>query len=307
MTTAAENPVQLAPLAADEFARYAPFAWALTQDLTRCGYPVYTDGVKGEEDFLALARRSLQDQNADILLAKQGGEVIGWLQYYYLADDALVSLDACCIQRDTPRVLSAFWEYAARRFPGARMMLGFPGENTDAIGFLQDQGFEKLEELYNHMLLSAVPAPNEQPLPLCAPASEGQPLPPGVQRLTPQTFADFRRLHAPGETDMYWTTDRLLEHLDDWIILLYYDGEVPRGALWMIKAGPMWEIFGIDQPQGASDDACRALLEAAATFAKAVGARAVNFLCEKEQCGALRQAGFAYVCGYTCWQKRLPG
>lgn len=321
----------LRPLRPEEFESCAEWAWSLTQAPHRCGYPIYTDGVKTKADFLALARRAQADPHAGILLYTQNGVAVGWLQYVHLPQDSYLSLDACCVAADTAGALAAFLAFARQRFGGCQLVLGFPADNTDATGFLRGAGFTLAERLYNHSLHCPPP-----------PAA---PLPAGVRRVTPDNFAEFRRLHARVETDMYWNSDRLLPRLADWVLLLY--GAPATGYVMLTDAGPLadgpvWEIFHLQPPtlasaaapksaapladtaapQGAASDgapteglpslpspppdaACQALLQGAVAAATAAGARHVIYLCEQELCPLLAAAGFTPVGVYECWTTQL--
>ncbi len=284
----------LRPLRPEEFESCAEWAWSLTQDPRHCSYPLYTDGVKTKADFLALARRALRDPHAGILLYTQNGVAMGWLQYVHLPQDSYLSLDACCTAQDTAGALAAFLAFARQRFGGCQLVLGFPADNTEAIGFLRGAGLALAERLYNHSLHCPPP-----------PAA---PLPAGVRRVTPDNFAEFRRLHARVEADMYWNSDRLLARLADWVLLLY--GAPATGYVMLTDAGPLadgpvWEIFHLQPPPLASDAACQALLQGAVAAATAAGARHVIYLCEQELCPLLAAAGFTPVGVYECWTTQL--
>lgn len=45
-------------LKAPEFDTYIDFAYELSQDMTRSGYPTYCDGIKTRENFISRTKKS---------------------------------------------------------------------------------------------------------------------------------------------------------------------------------------------------------------------------------------------------------
>lgn len=287
----------LTPLQPGEFDRYLAFAWALAQKPAHCSYPIYTDGIHTKEDFCACARRVRDDANAEILLFCSGGAVEGWLQLYWLREERYLSLDACCVRRGAAQALAELLALAGARFPGFLLTLSFPDANTEAAGFLAAQGFLCVERTcHNTFDLRQNAPPPSRPL----------------RRVTAETFADFRRLHAPYEAEMYWTSDRLLQRLGDWHILLLdappeAGGRTqPAGAVYFTGAGRALEIFGLDFAHKRFDDGvCRALLAGALAEARRLGAPHLLFLCEEACQPAARALGFSCAGRCLCWQKQL--
>lgn len=49
----------------EEITQYADIAYELAMDPTRCGYPVYYDGMKTKEEFISKLWRSLREPNRE--------------------------------------------------------------------------------------------------------------------------------------------------------------------------------------------------------------------------------------------------
>lgn len=281
----------LTPLQPAQFAQYADFAYQLALDPARSCYPAYFDGVKTRDGFLRAAREALESQTAEILLFVQSGRVQGWLQYFWTADERYLQLTACSVASDTAAALSEFLSYARGRFAGFSCVCGFAEENTQALAFLQANGFSCLERLCSN---TCVPAR----LPEIAPRA-------ALVHVTRENFGRFRALHAHVEAQMYWTSDRMCKTLERWQILLLEDGGADVGAVYMTGEKPVLEVFGVDLAPGAQDGAYIALLTGALWQAKRLGAQYVTYLCEPAREAQVQAAGFQRIGEYVCLQGRL--
>lgn len=281
----------LTPLKRAQFAQYAEFAYQLSLDPARSCYPAYFDGVKTRDDFLRAAREALESETAQILLFTQNGRVQGWLQYFWTADERYLQLTVCSVAAGTAAALAEFLLYARRRFAGFSCVCGFAEENTQALAALQEAGFSCIERLCNNAcVLARLP--------------ERFPCPPLV-RVTRENFDRFRALHAPAEGELYWTSDRILQTLERWQILLLEDGGADVGAVYMAAEESVWELYGAEAVPGAPDAVYAALLAGALRHAKRQGARYVTYLCEPAREAQAQAAGFTRVGGYVCLEGRV--
>lgn len=82
----------LIPLQEKDFDKYVDFAYELALDPARTFYPVFFDGIKTKEDFIARARKAFSKPEDEILLYQADGAVEGWLHYYHLPEDHYIQL-----------------------------------------------------------------------------------------------------------------------------------------------------------------------------------------------------------------------
>ena len=82
----------LIPLQEKDFDKYVDFAYELALDPARTFYPVFFDGIKTKEDFIARARKAFSKPEDEILLYQTDGAVEGWLHYYHLPEDHYIQL-----------------------------------------------------------------------------------------------------------------------------------------------------------------------------------------------------------------------
>ena len=273
-----------------EFDLYIDFAYELALDLTRSGYPTYTDGIKTKEDFIERAKRYLADERDGILLYERNGRVCGWIMYFTEPEEKYLQTGAFNIESGTKEALDEFITFARENFPGFDLHLGFPAENTEAVSALEALGFEKIEESYNNALDYETYA--------LRPEDER------VIEITRENYPIFAALHT--QDDMYWTAERILPKLDDWKIFAYIEGGKALGAVYFRSFPELSEIFGMDFEGGVhNSDLFRKLLASALNCDKKLGTKHMVFFCEEQEQADALAAGFRYVGKYVCYKSKL--
>ena len=280
----------LTPLKREDFDKYIDFAYALALDPARSGYPTYTDGIKTRADFVDRALRAFERANEDILLYEREGRAVGWIHYYYLAEDKYLDTCSFCIAEGIADAIAEFTAFARERFPGSALYLGFPGENTQAEEALEAGGFVCIERDFNDVFELDRYEPRRPD--------------PDVAPVTRENYDLFRALHAQDE-GMYWNSDRLLADMDEWRLLLYMPGGVPAGALQARRDSEMGEIFALFFADGCDERTYRALVTAALNGAKADGAGAMVFFNDAETQANALALGFRCVGEYMCYRLAL--
>lgn len=273
---------------------YCDFVYELALDQTKSAYPAYADGVKTKEDFIKDARRSVSGDTSELLLFILDGEVEGWMAYFWIPEDRYLQLTACNINRGTGQALAELLEWLEGlegRFTGYTLYFGFPGCNRDAISFLQENGFECIEDDWNNSFFFD--------------GYEVLPEDENIAAITRENFDDFRAVYHPdGET--YWNCDRILECLEDWTIFVSYEDRIPVGTVYLRGNGAYYEIFGVEFADGRyREDACRGVLTAALNHCRGAGAKYLTFFCEGEVQNVVQELGFRCVGKYVCYIRML--
>lgn len=262
------------------------FAWELAQDPARSGYPTYTDGIKTRADFEASCRLGVTDPNREVLLYEEDGTTAGWIQFTFLEGDKYLQTEIFNISGSMAQALAEFTAYCERNFHGYTLYLGFPAENTTAMGWLAEHGWTCLERSYNDVMFfdGYEPLPEED----------------RIQPVTKENFGEFRALHAPIEGDMYWNSDRLEADLDNWAVYLYHREGKPAGAIYYMDDEALVEVFGIDFAGNAFDETIfRALLTRALNACKAGGKKYMVFFNDAESQKTVLECGFTCVGQYV--------
>ena len=65
--------------ALQDIAEYGDFAYHLALDQTKSCYPIYADGIKSKEDFIADAENGVTKENSELLLFLSDGIVEGFI------------------------------------------------------------------------------------------------------------------------------------------------------------------------------------------------------------------------------------
>ena len=281
----------LIPAAEQDLHRYGHPAYLLSQDPTASCYPSYRDGIKTEADFLAAARQALESDTAELLLYVQGGVPTGWLSYFWLSEDRYLQLDSCCIADGTAQALTELLDRLSARFPGYTLYFGYPAENRVAARTLFAHGFSLLERSWDHSFSFAQPGPER--------------LPPNVRRITRECFSLFRALYRP-EPGTYWTCDRILAALEDWIIFVSGPEDAPEAAILLTGADRRYEVFGTAYSGGSfREDSLRTLLTACLAICRQQGAAHLTFFCGAEERPVLSALGFRCIGQYMLYSKAL--
>lgn len=272
---------------------YGDFVYSLALDPTKSSYPTYADGIKTRTDFFTQARQGVTQREEELLLFSRGGTVEGWIQYFWIPEDRYLQLTGCSVREGTEQALAELLERLEERFPGYALYFSFSGENAQAIAFLTENGFACIEDDWNHVfdLDGAVP----------------QAVDAHVVRIGRENYGIFRALHDQAGEEMYWNSDRIEEHMDEWSIFAYVRAGEGVGTVFLRTDGVLAEIFGLEFAAGNMDTAvCRALLAGAIAHARRLGMKHLMFLSEAALRPVLHALGFRCVGRYCCYVRTLP-
>ena len=283
----------LRPLEASEFDAYIEFAYGLSQDLTRSGYPTYCDGIKTRERFISRAKKSFDRPSEDILLFVEDGQAEGLIHFQHLEEDRYLQTFICNIRQNTQAALAEFVDYCRERWPGFDLTLGFPAENVEALSWLEEAGIPCIDRSWNYQIFldGYTPLPED----------------PSVRKIGADNFEDFAAVHRKIE-GMYWNCDRVRESLDNWAIFVIGEGDAAGEVLMTDRGGGYQEIFALEFADGQyREGAFRALLTAALNHLKARKTKYLTFFVQNSsECGhILTGLGFQLEGGYVCHRLTL--
>ena len=280
----------LRQLEASEFDPYIDFAYGLSQDMTRSGYPTYCDGIKTREDFISRTKKSFERPDEDVLLFVEDGQAEGLIHFQHLEEDRYLQTFVFNIRRDTGTALAEFVGWCRERWPGFDLLLGFPAENTEALSWLEGAGVPCIARSWNYQIF----------LDGYTPLTDS----PDVRRVTVENFAEFAAVHSKIESDMYWNCERVRKTLDDWAIFVTGEGDTAGEVLMTDKGGKYQEIFALEY---ADENAFRGLLTAALNHLKTRGMKYLTFFVDdgSEEGKILTELGFQLVGGYVCHRLKL--
>lgn len=100
--------------------------------------------------------------------------------------------------------------------------------------------------------------------------------------------------------------DRILEQIDQWTSLVYYNDGRPVGTIFLQGGGEYYEVFGIEFADGEyQEDIYRALLAAAMNHCKCMDAKYLTYFCEEDTHEIVLDLGFQCVGKYMCFIKSI--
>lgn len=284
----------LRPLKESEFDTYINFAYDLSQDMTRSGYPTYCDGIKTRADFVGRIRKSLERPGEDVLLFEENGRVEGLIAFEHQEGERYLHAHVFNIRRHTGTALAEFINYCQERWPGFDLDLGFPADNAEAVSWLDRADVPLLEWSWNYecFLDRYTPLPED----------------PSVRRVTAENFEEFAAIHRQVEGEMYWNCDRVQKTLGDWDIFVTGEGGAAGELLLTNWEGDHQEIFALEFADGLyREGPFRALLTASLNTLKERGAKYLTFFVnDGGECGlVLTKLGFQLVSGFVAYRLRL--
>ena len=270
-----------------EFNICADFVYSLALDLTHSGYPIYCDGIKTKEDFIARAQKSLDSPSEDILLFLEDGQTEGWIAYEYQTEERYLHAHIY-VRKNTEAALAEFMDFCREKHPGCDLDLGFPAENTAAASWLETAGVPCIERSWHFQFI----LDHYSPLPES----------PGVRRVTEENFGDFAAIHSTIDEDMYWNCRRVRDTLSQWDIYIVGKGS-SAGELLMTNfgEGEHYEIFAAVFADGRfRPDSFQALMAAGLNAIHRAHGKYLTFFTDVDcpEGEVLRRMGFQFMGTY---------
>lgn len=275
----------------EDIEKYGEMAYRLALDPTRSCYPAYGDGIKTKEDFLGAAERAVSRETSEVLLFSVDGTVAGWISYFWIPEDKYLQLNGFYIDHGTEQALTELIDRIEARFIGYTAYFGYPGDNWDAVSFLAEHSFKCIEQDWNHSFFFDSYIPKEYSF--C------------VKQIFRQNFDKFCAVyHADPET--YWNPDRILETIDDWIIFVYDQADIPAATVFLKGDNGYFEIYGTEFADGTfQENVFRELLAASLNECKRRGAKYMTYFCGEEEKHILSELGFKCVGQYVLYIRTL--
>lgn len=269
--------------------KYGEEMYRLALDKSCSSYPTYADGIKNKWDFYAAAKRLVQNATSELLLYVRNEKVEGQIGYFWLTEDKYLELEFCITRGMAHGALSELSERIGSRFPDYNVYFGFPSDNSDAVNYLKDNGFEIIEESYNYSFFFENYSETSDDS--------------HVKKILRDNFNDFRSVYKPGDKT-YWTPDRILAQLEKWTAFTYSE-QVPLGAIF-VHNGVHSEILGLEIATDTNcHEICSALIRAVLNSCKRSNVKFLTFLCDDAVRKVAEDCGFTFVSKYLCLYKNI--
>lgn len=269
----------------NEFNQYIDFAYNLAMNKEKCSYPVYYDGIKTKDDFYKDEKESFKSKTSEILLFIHNNNVEGWINYYFINEDKYIQISSFSINNYTSLALDEFITYINNKFIGYELYLGFPEDNVEAINYLNLKA-ELIEEAYNNVLLID--------------NFKKDNLNNNIIKIDKNNYHYFAKLHI--DKDLYWTSERIYDDLNNWIIYLKLENNKPLSTIFATNMeDDAYEIFGYYLEDN-NKDSLKELINALIVDSKANIKYIVLFEELDENQKILLKIGFNLIGKYKCFK-----
>ena len=274
---------------AEDIRKYGDSVYELALNPAKSCYPTYCDGIKTKTDFLNAAENARTGKTSELLLFALDGRVEGWISYFWIPEDKYLQIDGCNLKSGAERALAELLDALESKFAGYTAYFGYPGENHEAIRFLQQNGFECAERTWNHSFIFGEYRRRETS--------------PNVEKISRTNFDRFRAAYH-ASPDAYWNCERIYESIDEWTIFVYNQGSAPVAAVFSTGSAGYFEIYGVEfTSETRQIHIISELLIALLNEYAQMGAKYLTYLCDEAEKDVLRELGFRCVGQYVLYTK----
>lgn len=275
-----------------EAAAAAKFAWALCGDPKTRSYPLYPT----ESQLLREFEKCTRQNDCGLLGCFEENFLTGVLSYFAISKDCYLQTTGLYAGSAHPAaVLNALLEAMERGRETLEKFVGVTEQNTLAAEVLIVRGYQIADASREYR----TPVRNFHPAGNSA----------AVVTVSKENWQPYAEFHDAQFPEIYWSSTRLLEDLDNWVILALPCGDSVEAGLFAKVCGKcgnreLAEIFGFSAPDDAA--ALPLLAGLARELADDSAVEEVAYFYDGgEAWGAkmLTDAGFTLRSSYRCWKK----
>lgn len=265
--------------------------YKITLNPEKSSYPTYADGIKTKADFFKSAKEAVIQENNELYLFVENGNVEGWLSYFWIEEDNYLQLTSCNINRFYRKALDELLIHLEEHFKGYTLYFGFSSENNEAIQFLEESGFNCIEKSCNHSFFFDDDCIAE--------------VDKNVERITRENFEYFKKIYHPEET-VYWNTDRIYNTIDNWLIFVYRQNENVQGTVFLRGEQHYFEIYDMEFADDiAKENSYYPLMSAVLNVCKDKEVEFLTYFSSEEEKEKLCKLGFQYIGQYLLYIKAI--
>jgi len=264
--------------------------WEMAQKPECCCYPIYYDGIKTKADMMASLKENVENGNNTLFIYEENGIFQGMIGYFEIREERYIQLNFCFMQHGTRNAMQALMHHLNEKIKGETIYFGFPEGNKEALEFMEDNCFEKIEESWNHSFIF----------------SEYQERKIGktVRKLTRETYHEFMKIYKT-DAYTYWNADRIYNTFDGWNIYIAYEHEQPVSAVILQKGTEQEEIFGVSSTECMTEEHYEAMMNTALKESKERGVKYLTYFSQEQENGCLERLGFHCIGKYVLYIKKM--
>ena len=264
--------------------------WEMAQKPEYCCYPIYYDGIKTKADMMATLKGNVENGNNTLFIYEENGIFQGMIGYFEIREERYIQLNFCIMQHGTRNAMQALMHHLNEKVKGETIYFGFPEENKEALEFMEDNCFEKIEESWNHSFFF----------------SEYQERKIGktVRKLTRETYHEFMKIYKT-DAYTYWNADRIFNTFDGWNIYIAYEHEQPVSAVILQRGTEQEEIFGVSSTESMTEEHYEAMMNTALKESKERDMKHLTYFSEEQEKDCLQRLGFHCIGKYVLYIKKM--
>lgn len=271
------------------------FIWRISQDKTKNSYPKFQSRDDLERTIECANKSDMQK----IIGCYQQDILKGVTIFFWEKDDIVAQTIVFMIEDEYSINANEMIGYIKKELPYYKLLIGVPFDNVLANTYFETLNVKCIESSYDTRLKYTTRFDYEV-------QQQIEPL--NVIEFT--EYADFHDRFA-DEFDMYWTSERLKEHINKFRIYVYRNNGKVNGSILVMKYNEGAEVFGlfIDKElknQGLERELIRFMLKSLYEEYSDIK-EIVYFIHEKEksELEAALEVGFEIQDTYKCYRYEL--
>lgn len=206
----------------DRLAEVIDFCWEQTKVSGFAGYPTKMRERSGLEEMV----RKVWNRPGDEILLWEVGEIQSVVLLAVEVEEKYLQTLGGIYGNDLARGLDELLWYRDRVYPGFELLIGYP-DRPQIRETLSQRGELIESSVFFRQHLAEMKAADR------------------YQVLGPEDFQELAHIHDETFPDIYWNSQRILEHFSDWIIV----GDEASYSFSMVYPDQLVEMFGLRQPR----------------------------------------------------------
>ena len=271
------------------------FIWRVSQDKTKNSYPKF----QSKDDLEKTIERANKSVTQKIIGCYQHNILKGISIFFWEKDDIVAQTIVFMIEDEYAIHANEIIEYIKKELPGYKLLIGVPFDNVSAHTYFNALNVKCIESSYDMRLRHRS----------CSDYEVQQ----QIEHLKPTEFVEYAEFHDrfANEFEMYWTSERLKEHINKFRIHVYRNKGKINGSILVMKYNAGAEVFGLFLEKGLENkgleiELIQFMLESLYEECSDIK-EIVYFIHEKEksELEAALEAGFEIQDTYKCYKYEL--
>lgn len=268
------------------------FVWKLSQDNRKASYHKINSRIQ----LIEKLDHAIKSHTQRLIACYKNHVLKGVCLYFWIDKEKYAQTTVFVIDTDYNIVADEIIGQIQKELIGYELLIGVPFDNINANRYFECKNIECIEASYDTRLKSK----NY----ICNNVKEN------IESIDLNSFDEYSSFHAEYAGDMYWTSGRLKENIDDFRIFVYrYEGKI-SGSIFVKKYAEGAEVFGLFlhnnfKDKGIDSDLIHYMLKS--LYAEYDDIREVVYFIDetdKEELNTAINIGFKINDTYRCYKVR---